>query len=203
MNYKDINDYELLYYIEENDENAYNTLFKKYIPIVKKIGYIFYKNNKNKKIEFEDLCQEGYIALSRAIKEYDNKSALFYTYVSICIKREMEKYVKSIDRQKNKFLNEAISLNKPIVNEEDLYLEDVISSRFDLEEYVQSEENFKILYNLKYELELDKSYVYELKINKFTNKEISQLLDLPYKKVDNIVRKLKDDLKKYMKKNKM
>ena len=34
MNYSDYNDYELLSYIEENNEDANNIIFKKYEPII-------------------------------------------------------------------------------------------------------------------------------------------------------------------------
>ena len=79
MDYKNINDYELIYQIRDNDEVAYTTLFEKYSFLVNKFAYEYYSNNKNIGIEYEDLCQEGFFAISMALKEYNQDTSLFYT----------------------------------------------------------------------------------------------------------------------------
>ena len=38
MNYKNINDYEVLYMIRENSDDARDLIFQKYSPIIKKIA---------------------------------------------------------------------------------------------------------------------------------------------------------------------
>ena len=40
--------------------------------------------------------------------------------------------------------------------------------------------------------------IYELKYNYFTNKEIADLLELPYKYVDNRLRKIRKIIKHYV-----
>lgn len=197
MNYKNVNDYELIYQIGESDEIAYNTLFDKYSYVVNKLAYEYYLKNKNIGIEYEDLCQEGFFAIAMAIKDYNPDSSLFYTYVLICIKREMERLIKFYRRNKQMILNTAISINTSIDDENSLFLEDVLSSGFNLESFVISEENYSKLMLYKHELSFEESLVYELKFNKFSNKEISLLLDIPYKKVDNYLRKIKSLLFKY------
>lgn len=197
MNYKDVNDYELIYQIRENDESAYNTLFDKYSFVVNKLAYDYYCKNKNIGIEYEDLCQEGFFAVSMAVKDYDQDNSLFYTYVLICVKREMERLIKACRRNKQMILNTAISLNSPIDYDDSLFLEDAISSDFNVESLVIGEELFKTLFLYKHELSIEESLVYELKVNKFSNKEISILLDISYKKVDNYLRKIKQQLLKY------
>ena len=69
MNYKDINDYELIYHVRENDEYAYNTLINKYSFLVNKLAYEYYSKNRNLGIELEDLIQEGFFAISMSIKD--------------------------------------------------------------------------------------------------------------------------------------
>ena len=197
MNYKDVNDYELIYHIKENDEIAYNTMFDKYSFIVNKLAYDYYCKNKNIGIEYEDLCQEGFYAVSMAIKDYDQDNSLFYTYVLICIKREMERLVKAGRRNKQMILNNAISINSAIDLDDSLFLEDVIAADTDVESFVISEELFKELFLYKHELSFEESLIYELKVNRFSNKEISLLLDISYKKVDNSLRKIRQMLLKY------
>ena len=40
MDYKDYNDYELIYMVRENDDSSYDILFQKYIPIIKRMEQI-------------------------------------------------------------------------------------------------------------------------------------------------------------------
>ena len=196
MNYKDINDYELIYEIRESNEESYNILIKKYSTYVKKLADEYYKNNKSIKVEYEDLIQEGYYGLLQALDNYDERSSLFYTFASICIKREMERLIKSYSRNKQMVLNSAISLNKPLDSNEDTFMEDVIPSNENIEEYVLSEMKSREIYNLKYEMPLEMSCVYELRLNRFTNMEISNLLEIPKKKVEKYVYNIKKMVKK-------
>lgn len=197
MDYKKINDYELIYQIRENDEIAYDTLFDKYSFIVNKLAYEYYLKNRNVGIEMDDLCQEGFFAIAMALRDYNQDSSLFYTYVLLCIKREMERYIKYSKRNKQMILNNAISLNTPIDEEKELFLEDVVASSNNLEETVIFADFYKELLLYKHNLNFEESLVYELKINQFSNKEISELLDISYKKVDNYLRKIRGLLLKY------
>lgn len=197
MDYKNVNDYELVYQIRENDEIAYNVLFDKYSFIVNKLAYEYYLKNKNIGIEYEELCQEGFYAIAMALKDYNQDSSLFYTYVSICVKREMERLIKFYRRNKQMILNDSISINTTIGNDDSLFLEDVISSGISSEDVFMSDYRYEKLQMYKHELAFEESLVYELKFNKFSNKEISALLDLPYKKVDNYLRKIKALVLKY------
>lgn len=196
MNYKDINDYELIYEIRESNEDSYNILIRKYSTLIKKLADEYYKNNKNIKVEYEDLMQEGYYGLLQALDNYDERSSLFYTFASICIRREMERLIKSYSRNKQMVLNSAISLNKPLDNNEDTFIEDVIPSKDNIEEYVLSEIKSREIYDLKYEMPLEMSCVYELRLNRFTNMEISNLLEIPKKKVEKYVYNIKKMVKK-------
>lgn len=197
MDYKNINDYELIYQIRENDEVAYETLFDKYSFIVKKLAYEYYSNNKNIGIEYEDLCQEGFFAISSALKEYNQDTSLFYTYVILCIRREMERLIKYHRRHKQMILSNSVSISSCIDESSSLFLEEVIPSDVNVEETVISDDNYKKLLLYKHNLKFEESLIYELKINKFTNKEISILLDMPYKTVDNYLRKIRSSLLKY------
>lgn len=194
MDYKSYNDYELIYQIRENDEDSYNILFTKYSFLVNKLAYEYYCVNKNFGIELEDLTQEGFYGLSLALKEYDSENALFYTYAMLCIRREIERYLKYQKRNKHLILSNAISLSTPIDGDNELFLEDVISMSWSLEDSVISDISYYDLLLFKYELKFEDSLVFELKINKFSNKEISLLLDIGYGEVDNRLRRIRKKL---------
>ena len=197
MNYKDINDYELIYHVRENDEYAYNTLINKYSFLVNKLAYEYYSKNRKLGIELEDLIQEGFFAISMSIKDYNQDASLFYTYVVLCIRREMERYIKYNRRNKQMILNTAISFNQFIDENNELLLEDVIESSYNLEDSVCNSDFFNRIFMYRYNFNLEESSIFELKFNQFSNKEIAILLDISYKKVDNCLRKIRNRLVKF------
>ncbi len=198
MNYKEYNDYELVYQINDGDEVAYNVLISKYKNLIGKLAKKYYEANKNIGIEYDDLFQEGMVALSSALKDYDQDNTLFYTFLILIVRREMERLIKTAKRFKHMILNESLSLNELIIGSEDIYLEDIIPSDYNLENYYYSKEVALKLYYYKYNLKDDEALVYELKFNNFSISEISNLLDIPYKKVDNYLHKIRKSLSQYV-----
>lgn len=199
MNYKSVNDYEVLYMIGERDETAYNIMYVKYYPLISNLARKYYSNYKGYGIDYDDLYQEGIVALNNAIKEFDDKNnCLFYTYANVCIKREMERLIKKSIRLKHMILNSSLSLEQSIGNN-DLYIEDIIEdSKENTNENLFNSISSKKILDLKYELSSRQALVYELKLNNFSNKEIASLLDINYKAVDNSLKLIKDKLRKYI-----
>ena len=78
MEYKDLNDSEVLYLIRENEEEAYNYVYKKYEPLINKFAINIMKKYKTLGIEYDDLFQEGMYGLSLAIKNFDSKNDVLY-----------------------------------------------------------------------------------------------------------------------------
>ena len=118
MQYKDINDYEVLYLIGENQLEEKDIIFKKYKPILISIS---------QKIEYDDLYQEAMIGLNYAIDHFkEQKNNIFYSYAVLCISSRLKTYVNSYLNSKNKFLNDSISLD----DDSDNNLDSVSSIRF-------------------------------------------------------------------------
>ena len=102
MEYRNLNDNEMLYLISENNEEAYNFMYKKYEPLINKVATDILKKYKCLRLEYDDLFQEGMYALSLAIKNFDYRdNILFFTLVFLCIKREMYKMVVRASANKN------------------------------------------------------------------------------------------------------
>lgn len=177
MDYKQVNDYEVMYMVKENDDDdARGLLLKKYLPIVSKIAARYLAYAKTLGIEFDDLIQEGMIALNKAISGYnDNNGVLFFTYACVCIDRHLITYCKRSNNKKNYYLNYSIT-------DEDFYLlKDTKSSLDDFMNEQLAEESFmyyKNLFDIKY------SSVFELRYNGFSYREISNLLDISIGTVD-------------------
>ena len=106
MNYKNINDYEILYLVSEDKDSNYDILFQKYLPIIKSISSKYFPFASNHGVEYQDLVQEGFLALNNAITTYqDNEKTIFYTYACVCIERHLATYCRSLAAQKHQILN--------------------------------------------------------------------------------------------------
>ncbi|MBR4261893.1 MAG: sigma-70 family RNA polymerase sigma factor [Bacilli bacterium] len=174
-------------------------MIEKYSPIIKKQADMFIKKYPNLNMDKDELIQEGILGLINAIDSFtERRNCIFYTYAVLLIKREMLKHIKKCSCSKNLVLTLSKSISESVY-ENELFLEDTIYSKKDLvEEVVLSNYYERLLNNFKYELSIKESPIYELRINNFSNKEISILLDLPYKSVDNNWRSIKKKLLDYI-----
>jgi len=106
--YKDYSDEELIGLSAQGDEDARNVILYRYNPIVKRDARLFYLAGG----DTEDLIQEGMIALFNAISGYkDDKGAKFSTYATVCIDARIKAAVTRANRNKNKPLNEYVSID--------------------------------------------------------------------------------------------
>lgn len=192
MDYRDINDYEIIYMVRENDDRAREMVFKKYLPIINKIAGKYISYARNFGVEFDDLVQEGYIALNNAIDKYDqNAPSLFYSYASLCIGRSIQTYCRNISNNKNKILNfsvreeSIINIKDDSLNPQEIVFEILLEEKFIY---------FKNLFDLRH------SCIFELRYNGFSYKEISKLLDISLNVIDGSLYKIRKILRDYLSK---
>lgn len=196
MKNKKDSDYELLYLISENNEDAKKLFYEKYKPIIemKVKKYISYVESRG--YDYNDLVQEGMIGLSRAITDYKTqKDVQFNTFANLCIDRQLYTFIRNIDRDKHKILNDSVSLDstinsigKPLTEILDDKNVDPESSFIEMEE---KQELFKKITNLLSKQETD---VFYLRIQGFTYKEIAALLNITPKAVDGCISKIKSKI---------
>lgn len=197
MDYKYLNDYELVYQVRENDEIAYNMLIKKYSNLVGMIAKKYLRVYNNIGLEYDDLYQEGMMGVVKALNDYNASDTLFYTYASLCAKREMERLIKSQRRKKRMVFNDSISLNQNINNDPDYSVGDLIASNYNLEDEYEAYDRYKRILERKFDFELIDSSILELKANGFSIREIAKLLELTYKAVDYRLRKIRKIIVNY------
>jgi RNA polymerase sigma factor (sigma-70 family) len=178
MNYRKYNDYELIYMVRENDENSYDILMDKYLPIIKNISYHYYNCYSNYGYDLDDFLQEGYCAFFSALNHFDEgKDTLFYTFLVVCLHRSFISFCKKITNEKKNINNSLL------VSLEDL---DVVDDACDTEDYFIYRSNVKDIWNIIYKKPIEYISVFELRWNHFTFIEISKLLDISVNKIRNI-----------------
>lgn len=188
MNYKDINDFEVLYLVEENQSEYKNVIFEKYKPILKSLSYSYYTKLKNYGYEYEDCYQEALIGLNYAIDNFKfERNVIFYTYATLCIKSRLNSFLNISLGNKNKILNESIYSYSNIFN----YFDNTLSTSFD-SMYLSFYE--KIL-RFKNSLSDIQSQIFELKYNGFSNREIGELLSIHPRVVYNNICLIRDRMK--------
>lgn len=193
MNYTDYNDFELMYLVSESSEDALNIIFLKYEPLIKKVVSYYINVLNNIKLDYEELVQEGRIGLFNAIKGYKvEKDFLFYTFALLCIKRQVINTIETSKTKKNISLATSLSLDKEeyINNIKGDYMEPLVI----FEEKVLEENIIEFKNNLN---DLD-SLIFELKYNSFSYREISEILDIKLKTVDNRLVKIKKNLRQFL-----
>lgn len=200
MDYRNINDYEQLYLISENDDEAKETVFRKYKPIIISIASKYYEYLKERGIDREDLIQEGQVGLYKAINAYkETEDACFYTFCIICIKREIKAYCRKYTSLKSEVLNTAYSINQQDNEDIIFYERELIDdSIFNPDIYVLNNYVYHKLINFKNSLTFKQSLVFELRYNGFKYREIAKLLDISINSVDNYIHKYKPKFIKYM-----
>ncbi len=192
MDYRDYNDSELLSYIAENNEEANDIIFKKYEPLIVTVSKRMYRYCKNAGLEINDLIQEGRLGLNVAINGYQiSKDVTFYTYARTCIERGIINYVVRAKRQKNKVLNESMSLELHDDEQykfEKIFADNSQNPEIQVLEYEREQELINIV---KENLTDFEQQVFELKLASFSYKEIAEILEKDLKSVDNALQRIR------------
>lgn len=201
--YEDLNDYELVSIAQELNEDAINLLHEKYKPLINKKCRKYIKYLHNKGIEIADLIQECTIGFEEAIHNFNPADDVsFYTFANVCMDRQLMSELTKQNRDKYKFLNEAVPL-ETIDEETDTNLIDFIQDNSKNPELgLLSNEEFKELYStISKELTALEECVFKLKIQGFGYKEIADILDKDDKSIDNAIQRIKIKIKSLMLKN--
>lgn len=176
--YREINDYEMLYLICDNDDNNYEICLEKYYPLITKFACKYKNILKKMGFEIEDLIQVGYITLLQTIKGYngDKNNNLFYTYFLKSLENSYIGLIRNNNSNKKKVLNEAISYDNFFPNSELTYAE--IFPDPDTLDIDYINESGLRYHNFKNSLEFDLACILDLKMEGYKNKEIEILLNL-------------------------
>lgn len=195
---KDFNTERLFVHIEnakKGDEDSLNRIFS-YLDIpIKGMAKKYYLPGGDK----DDVMQVARIGIYEGIKSFNkDKNSNPRVFLKLCAERNLKDMMKSMSRDKHKTLDVAYSLDAPLKGEKlsGKVLGDIIEDKISLDE---------IIGNMEFNRYLEKSYltmgklsrkVFKLYVKGYTYGEISKILSLNSKQVDNAITRAKVKLKK-------
>lgn len=154
--------------------------------------------------DHEDIVQEGMIGLYKAIRDYRrDKLKSFRAFAELCITRQIITAIKTATRQKHIPLNNYVSLNRPIYDEDsDRTLLDVITEETPTnpEEMLIDREDLSVIEGRIGEMlsDLEKEVLVRYMEGK-SYVEISEEMGRHVKSIDNALQRIKRKLLKYLK----
>lgn len=183
------NDYELIYLIREQSEEALELLIKQYNPLIGKIASCY----RLKVAEYEDFFQEGLMGFVKSIYSYNEYSeSTFYSYALTCVKNAIITAFRKLHRS-TKFEYTMIGDLDcgSFIAEQELYsymesFHNTINDKMMLE---------KVMADKKILSDFEKACLKHYLLGHNYN-EISLILSMPPKKVDNAINRCKLKLKK-------
>ena len=189
---------EQLAVIVKNKEAHYENAIEKLIARYKStINSIIIRSGYNKiktGIGYDDLFQEGMIAVFLAIPSYDGKSP-FMPFASTCVKTRLVSIIRGLHRKKNQPLNTAISLTAPDDSSDDDKNSMMGTSDGPEEQYISKERVKEILEIIETKLTPFEQQIFSLHIKGVPYVEIAEKTGKNVKSVDNAVQRIKVKLK--------
>ncbi len=202
MDYRELNDNELVYLCAENNEEAMNLIVSKYKNCILIALKEYLKEYNIIGVEVADLYQEGLIGLMHAIHSYNpTRDVLFYTYANACIRTSLMSAIRQTFRQKNRILNYSYSLDKIFEDSGDNFYEILKDESYEPNKLLlSSEEENELINKLKDKLSKSELAIFELRLKGLSNGEIASLIDKDTKYIENSLFRIK---RKYKELNKV
>ncbi len=198
MTYSSMLDEEVVRFINSSEnEDALEYLMQKYKPLVLGAAGKCYVVGADK----DDIIQEGMIGLCKAIYDYKgDKNSKFSTFAKLCVDRQIATFIKTSLRQKHKALNEAISIDEKI-SEEDYdsnTLNDFILKTDESPEKIVIDNENKAILEKKINQSLSdlEKQVYALHIKGISYSQIAIIMNRDEKSIDNTVQRIKKKVRK-------
>ncbi|MCQ2507755.1 MAG: RNA polymerase sporulation sigma factor SigH [Dorea sp.] len=198
--YKHMSDEQLIRKLREGESPVTDFLMEKYKNLVRKEANAMFLLGG----ETDDLIQEGMIGLFKAIHDYNlEKDTSFFSFASLCIRRQMYSAIEASQRKKHAPLNSYVSIYDE--NSEAPAILDTIQaeSLSNPEELLLSREYTE---SLEAKLEeslssLEKKVLY-LHLMGTNYRKIAELIDKSPKTVDNALQRIKAKTQKILEEEK-
>ncbi|MBQ3115685.1 MAG: sigma-70 family RNA polymerase sigma factor [Clostridia bacterium] len=194
MDYKSLTDERLVELAQSKDVKAIDVLVERYKRTVASITRSYFLIGGDK----EDLLQEGMIALYSAMNTFNGQVG-FKSYVYTCVKNRILTLIKSSNNQKNKPLNNYVSLSGGVDGDADKS-EIIVDSGFGPEETFINREavqelNEKIKKTLsEYEYTILTHYLKGLSYS-----QIAEEVKEKVKSIDNAIQRIRQKLSVFIK----
>lgn len=185
-------DKELIYMIKEGSETDLEHMMKKYEPLIKRLASKYIRTYPYMNVEYEDLLQEGKIILIKIMFHYDTNNAVsFSSFFYNCLIKRMNSILRSSRAQKN-----MITSNLYSIDDDENFLQ--IADSTNLFSNIMYSELCEKIIKFKHELSFTNSIIFELKSNGFSYSDISKIVEIDIKSVDNRLVKIKQKFSKFI-----
>lgn len=180
----------LLKAARSGDQDALNELIRHYEPEIRKIACKYFLQ----RADYDDLIQEGRIAIYKAILSYENRPDIpFLHFLRLVVKRKLIDSIRAHNRLKHSNFNGAFSLNTPLSDEhEESFLNVVGHSEDPATTVIALDEARSFIQDLSQELSTLERQVFEYHfVAGMKQREISQRLGLTPKSLDNAIQRIR------------
>ncbi len=178
------------------NEEALNLIIQHYEPEVRMIACKYFLPRS----DYEDLIQEGRIAIYRAVLSYNpSLDTPFLHFLRMVIKRKLIDSLRKYTRQKHVNLNNAYSLNNLISeSEEESFISLLPSTEDPAATVIANDEALSIIRCINKELSHLERLVFESYfLQGFKQREVSERLGLSPKSLDNAIQRIKRKTSQY------
>lgn len=190
-------DSELMYLVSENNEEANNIIFKKYSTVIDFYAKKYLNLVDGKGMDYNDLYQEGLIALNEAINKYkEQKNIKFASFASICIERKMVSLVRMASRKKHSILNDSYSLDYKKEDASESFVNLLQSNKDSIEDIlITKESTINIINKINTSLSSLEKKVYELRLNGYSYEMIAKEMGKTPKSIERTLDRIRNKLK--------
>ena len=197
MSGKKYNDYELLYLIDFNDEDAFRVLKNKYQPICYALCKQYYKDSSKSVVSYEDLLSGSEEAFMQAFRTFDsNRDVTFYTYFVMCLSNKLNSFRRKVYQKNNAFYLNHQPYDYDI---EDYYAdrcnEFMVEDSASIFDFLSLEDSVK---EYLYHNDPFSSRIFMLRMSGLKYKEIANILEITDKTVTQQIQTVRRDLKKIL-----
>lgn len=174
----------------EGDGDAFEALMEAAAPIVKNVCRPYFLIGA----ERDDLYQEGYIGLLKAVRTFDPARSSFRTYARLCVETAVIKAVEKYSGRSNMLLSDGVALDD---------LDRLPSGQGDPEAIViESETIDDLIGRADGKLSERERKVLRLYLDGLNYREISDRCGLDAKSIDNALQRIKKKMRELMKEEK-
>ena len=191
-NYENMADNELVLLANDGDDVAMEILISRYKNFVRAKTRSYFLIGADR----DDIIQEGMLGLFKAIRDFDGtKNNSFRTFAELCVTRQIITAVKTATRLKHTPLNNYVSFNKPVYEDDtEKTLLEILNNRLELdpEEIIINKEKLEETEEkIKDNLSKFENTVLNLYLQGKNYQEIATVLEKPAKSIDNALQRIK------------
>ena len=190
----DISDEQLVFMINEHNEDAKDILYERY----KNLIYSELNNVKRSTyllgIDPQDLNQEAMLGLANAISSFDNSSEVkFSTYVTVCIRHRLYNYIRKFTTRKSIIQKFTLSIDSE--DRENIMNLKAPTYSEPLNKILISESLSEVQSKMNNELTEEEQLILDFSINGLKPEQIAKLINKNIKQVYNILYRARQKLK--------